>query len=70
MLAATTTTTILAAILVWTSFSAPLDRRGITSALFLMLVGFLVSLSAFGLLDVSIESTLADYSPTRFRSGS
>jgi len=57
MLAATT---ILAAILVWTSFSAPLDRRGITSALFLMLVGFIVSASALGLLDVSVVSVVAE----------
>ena len=53
MLAATT---ILAIIIIWSVFSRPLDRRGITSALFLTVVGFLVGGSALGLLDISVES--------------
>ncbi|MGO4103135.1 cation:proton antiporter [Leifsonia sp. YAF41] len=53
-------TTILALILIWSVFSGPLDRRGITSALFLMVAGLLVSASALGILNFSVESVFAE----------
>jgi NhaP-type Na+/H+ or K+/H+ antiporter len=53
-------TTILALIIVWSVFSGPLDRRGITSALFLMVAGLLVSASGLGLLNLSVESAFAE----------
>jgi NhaP-type Na+/H+ or K+/H+ antiporter len=53
-------TTILALIVLWSVLSAPLDRRGITSALFLTVAGFLVGSSALGWLDVSVESAAAE----------
>jgi sodium/hydrogen antiporter len=53
-------TTILAIIIVWSVFSAPLDRRGITSALFLSAAGLAVGASALGWLDISVESAVAE----------
>ena len=53
-------TTILAIIIVWSVFSAPLDRRGITSALFLSAAGLVVGASALGWLDISVESAVAE----------
>lgn len=53
-------TTILAIIIVWSVFSAPLDRRGITSALFLSVAGLVVGGSALGWLDISVESAVAE----------
>ncbi|MGM0928752.1 MAG: cation:proton antiporter [Actinomycetota bacterium] len=50
-------TTILTIIILWSAFSGPLDRRGITSALFFTAAGFVVGTSALGLLDVSLESS-------------
>lgn len=53
-------TTILAIIIVWSAFSGPLDRRGITSALFLTAAGFVVGGSVLGWLDFSVESAVAE----------
>jgi NhaP-type Na+/H+ or K+/H+ antiporter len=53
-------TAVLAIIVVWSAVSRPLDRRGVTSALFLMVVGFGVSLVAPGVLDVSLETIVAE----------
>lgn len=53
-------TTVLAIIIVWSVFSRPLDRRGITSALFLTVLGFLVGSSSLGWLDISAESAVAE----------
>ncbi|MBX0300399.1 cation:proton antiporter [Cryobacterium sp. 1639] len=53
-------TTVLAIIVLWSVFSRPLDRRGITSALFLTVVGFLVGTSALGWLDVAVDSAVAE----------
>ena len=50
-------TTILTIIILWSLFSGPLDRRGITSALFFSAAGFFVGTSALGLLDASLESS-------------
>ena len=52
--------TIVVIIIVWSAFSGPLDRRGITSALFFTVAGFVVGASALGWLDVSVESTVAE----------
>ena len=46
-------------IVVWSTFSRPLDRRGITSALVFTLAGLAVGVSVLGLLDVSLGSSLA-----------
>ncbi|GAA1059007.1 cation:proton antiporter [Agromyces bracchium] len=53
-------TVVLAIIVVWSALSRPLDRRGITSALFLMVVGFGVSVVAPAVLDVSLETIVAE----------
>jgi sodium/hydrogen antiporter len=52
--------TIVAIIVVWGVFSRPLDRRGITSALVFTAAGFVVGTSALGLLDVTVESQVAE----------
>jgi NhaP-type Na+/H+ or K+/H+ antiporter len=52
--------TILVIVIVWSAFSTTLDRRGITSALFFTAAGFVVGASAFGWLDVSVESVVAE----------
>ncbi|TJY71456.1 sodium:proton antiporter [Arthrobacter sp. CAU 1506] len=50
-------TTVLTIILLWSAFSGPLDRRGVTSALFFTVAGFVVGTSALGLLGASLESS-------------
>jgi sodium/hydrogen antiporter len=52
--------TIVAIIAVWGIVSAPLDRRGITSAIVFTAAGFLVGARVFGLLDVPVESAAAE----------
>ena len=52
--------TIVVIIIAWSAFSAPLDRRGITSALFFTAAGLVVGASALGWLDVSVESAVAE----------
>jgi len=52
--------TVVAIIIVWSAFSGPLDRRGITSAMVFMVAGLAVGASALGLLDVSVESSVAE----------
>jgi NhaP-type Na+/H+ or K+/H+ antiporter len=52
--------TIVAIIIVWSAFSGPFDRRGITSAMVFMVAGLAVGASALGLLDVSVESSVAE----------
>ena len=47
-------------IVIWSLVSRPLDRRGITSALFFTAVGFVVGASALDWLDVSVESAVAE----------
>lgn len=48
---------IIAAIIVaWGVVSRPLDRRGVTSAIFFVLAGFLLGGSALGVLDISRET--------------
>lgn len=52
--------TILAIVILWSTFSGPLDRRGITSALFLTVAGFVVGSATLGLVDLSVESAVAE----------
>jgi NhaP-type Na+/H+ or K+/H+ antiporter len=52
--------TIVAIIILWGVVSRPLDRRGITSAMVFTGAGFLVGTSALGLLDVPLESAVAE----------
>jgi NhaP-type Na+/H+ or K+/H+ antiporter len=52
--------TIMAIIIAWSAFSGPLDRRGITSALFFTVAGFVVGASVLGWLDVAVESSVAE----------
>jgi NhaP-type Na+/H+ or K+/H+ antiporter len=52
--------TILAIILVWSAISGPLDRRGITSALFFTAAGLAVNSLAPGMLDISLESAVVE----------
>ena len=52
--------TIMVIIIVWSAFSGPLDRRGITSALFFTAAGLVVGASALGWLDISVESAVAE----------
>jgi len=52
--------TIVAIIILWGVFSRPLDRRGITSAMVFVGAGVLVGTSVLGLLDVPIESEVAE----------
>jgi sodium/hydrogen antiporter len=51
---------IAALLIVYGAFSKPLDRRGVTGALFLMLAGVLVGPRALGWVDVSLETTTAE----------
>ena len=51
--------TIVVIIIVWGAFSGPLDRRGVTSAIVFVLAGFLAGAKVLGLLDVSVESEVA-----------
>ena len=52
--------TIVVIIIVWSVFSRPLDRRGITSAMVFIAAGLAVGVSALGLFDISVESTVAE----------
>ncbi|HEY5387746.1 MAG TPA: cation:proton antiporter [Thermoleophilia bacterium] len=52
--------TIMVIIVVWGTVSSPLDRRGVTSAMFFVGAGFAVGASALGLLNVSVTSTVAE----------
>ncbi len=52
--------TIAAVLIVYGAISKPLDARGVTSALFFMLVGLLVGPSVLGLVEVSLESATAE----------
>lgn len=52
-------TTVLAIIILWSVLSRALDQRGITSALFLTVAGFLVGNSALGWLDITVDSEVA-----------
>jgi NhaP-type Na+/H+ or K+/H+ antiporter len=51
---------IVAIIIIWGVVSRPLDRRGITSALVFTAAGFLLGTKVLGLLDVSVESAVAE----------
>jgi NhaP-type Na+/H+ or K+/H+ antiporter len=51
--------TIAIIIVVWSAVSGPLDRRGITSAIFFTATGVLASTWVLGLIDVSLESETA-----------
>ncbi len=51
--------TIAVVIIVWGAFSAPLDRRGVTSAIVFVVAGFLAGPKVLGLLGVSVESEVA-----------
>jgi sodium/hydrogen antiporter len=52
--------TIVVIIIVWSAFSGPLDRHGITSAIVFTVAGFAVGASALGWLDVPVESSVAE----------
>lgn len=52
--------TVLVLIIVWSAFSRPLDRRGITSALFLAAAGLAVTLVVPGAVDISMETIVAE----------
>lgn len=52
--------TIAAILVVYGAVSKPLDARGVTSALFFMVVGLLVGPSVLNLVDVSLESAAAE----------
>jgi NhaP-type Na+/H+ or K+/H+ antiporter len=55
-----TLATIVTIIILWGAVSRPLDRRGITSAMVFTGAGFIVGASVLGLLDVSLESAVAE----------
>jgi len=52
--------TIVAIIVVWGVVSAPLDRRGVTSALVFMAAGFVAGATMLGLLDEPVESAAVE----------
>ncbi len=52
--------TISLILVVYGAVSGPLDRRGITSAMVLVAVGFVVGVSGLGFLNVSIENAVAE----------
>ena len=52
--------TIVTIIVLWGAVSRPLDRRGVTSAMVFTVAGFVVGTSVLGLLDVSLESAVAE----------
>jgi NhaP-type Na+/H+ or K+/H+ antiporter len=52
--------TIVTIIILWGAVSRPFDRRGITSAMVFTAAGFIVGTSVLGLLDVSLESAVAE----------
>ena len=52
---------VVAAILIlWSTVSRPLDRRGVTSAVVFMVAGLVVGGSVLGLFDVELESAVAE----------
>jgi NhaP-type Na+/H+ or K+/H+ antiporter len=51
--------TIMVIIIAWGAVSRPLDRRGVTSAIVFVVAGFLAGAKVLGLLDVSVESEVA-----------
>jgi sodium/hydrogen antiporter len=52
--------TMAVVLILWSTFSKPLDRRGITSAMVFMLAGLAVGVSALGLFDIKLESAVAE----------
>ena len=52
--------TVAAIVILWSVFSRPLDRHGITSAMVFTAAGLAVGISAFGLFDVKMESAVAE----------
>jgi len=52
---------VAAILIVYATVSRPLDRRGVTSALFLMLAGLLVGPSVLGWLDVPLKGATAEH---------
>lgn len=52
--------TIVAIMVVWGVVSAPLDRRGVTSAIVFTGAGFLAGATMVGLLDVPVESAAVE----------
>jgi NhaP-type Na+/H+ or K+/H+ antiporter len=52
--------TASAILIAYTAVSGPLDRRAITSAMAFVAIGFVVGASSLGLLNVSLESTVAE----------
>ena len=54
------TMTICAILVGYIAISAPLDRRGVTSAMAFVVLGFIAGASGLGLLDVSLESAVAE----------
>jgi sodium/hydrogen antiporter len=52
--------TMAVVLILWSTFSRPLDRRGITSAMVFMLAGLAVGVSALGLFDIRLESAVAE----------
>ena len=48
-------------IVVWSALSKPLDRRGVTSAIFFTLAGILAGAWVLGLIDVSLENETAKH---------
>ena len=52
--------TVAVILILWSTFSRPLDRRGVTSALAFMLAGLAVGISALGLFDIRLESVVAE----------
>jgi len=56
----TTLVVISALLILYAAVSKPLDRRGITSALVLMLVGLLTGASVLGWLDIPLSGTAAE----------
>jgi sodium/hydrogen antiporter len=53
--------TVAVILILWSTVSKPLDRHGITSALVFMLAGLAVGVSALGLFDLQLESSLAEH---------
>jgi NhaP-type Na+/H+ or K+/H+ antiporter len=51
---------IMAIIIIWSVVSKPLDRRGVTSALFFTVAGFIIGTSVLGWFDLTVESTVAE----------
>ncbi|MGZ0712735.1 cation:proton antiporter (plasmid) [Coraliomargarita sp. W4R53] len=52
--------TVLVIIIVWSALSSPLDRRGITSALFFMVAGLAVSVLIPAVLDIRLDTPVAE----------